>query len=319
LVVVPSLAHADERSGARISAEELFQQGKAAMLKKDFPRACNLLADSLRAEDTLGTLLNLAICHEESGKVASAWSEFRAVEQRALAANPPQVPRAEYARQHADALRERLSRLRVVVAEGADVPGIMLRVDGVEQVKSLWDSGIPVDPGKRLVRIDAPGKKPFEVEAVVDDEKLVVTLKIPPLDDAPKDAVGPAGSGTDVAALDAYAAARARRTTGFVVGGIGLAFMATGAVFGGLAFSAKGDADKCVDPGCPNPSSNVSLQDAKTAYDNAKTYALLSNIGFGVGVLGAGVGAYLVLTSKVGPSKVSVVPGLGTISLSGTL
>jgi hypothetical protein len=314
-VLVPSLARADERTSARSSAEELFQQGKAAMLKKDFPRACNLLADSLRAEDTLGTLLNLAICHEESGKVASAWGEFRAVEQRALAANPPQVPRAEYARQHADALRERLSRLRVVVAEGADVPGIMLRVDGVEQVKSLWDTGIPVDPGKRLVRIDAPGKKPFELEAVVDGEKLTVTLKIPPLDDAPKDVAVPASGGTDVAALDAYAAARARRTTGFVVGGIGIAFLATGAVFGGLAFSAKGDADQCV-PNCVDKDLH---ETAERAYKNAGTYGHVSNIGFALGAIGAGVGAYLVLTSKVGPSKVALVPGLGTLSISGAL
>ena len=72
----------------------------------------------------MGTLLNLALCHEQIGKIASAWGEFRSVEQQARAAVPPNENRAKLAHDHAEALQPRLSRIKIIVPpEARACPG----------------------------------------------------------------------------------------------------------------------------------------------------------------------------------------------------
>ena len=96
LALAPSSARAQDAN-----AEELFRRAKALMTANKHAEACPMLEESYRLEKAMGTLLNLALCHEKIGKVASAWVEFRAVEQQARAASPPREDRAKLAREHA--------------------------------------------------------------------------------------------------------------------------------------------------------------------------------------------------------------------------
>ena len=57
-------------------AEALFQEGKALLDRGEVPAACRKLEESVRLDRLPGSLLNLALCHEAEGRVATAWGEL---------------------------------------------------------------------------------------------------------------------------------------------------------------------------------------------------------------------------------------------------
>jgi hypothetical protein len=291
------------------------------MDKKDYARACELLEASLKLEDTLGTLLNVALCHEAVGRVATAWGEFRAVEQRALRSIPPQTGRVDFARQHAEALQPKLPRLKATLDPKLDARVVELRVDGTLQATEALVEGTPIDPGKRVVHVSAPKKIAIDVSVEVPSGPQTATVVIPALADAPTPVTPPAGpSATDV---EAVAAARGRRVAGFVTGGIGLAFLAAGGVFGALAIVARNDSvcqpvTQVGQSGCYKQiynSKGVAVDNpqfvsASDAYSRGQVFAGLSTGGFILGAIGIGVGLYLVLTSKVPEHTALLQPSL---------
>ena len=121
LCVVAPAAYADKIT----EAEELFRRGKAFTAQGKHAEACPMYDESHRLDPQMGTLLNVALCHEQVGRTASAWGEFRAVEQQARAASPPREDRVKLAREHADKLEPRLSRIKVVVPAGARPSGLV--------------------------------------------------------------------------------------------------------------------------------------------------------------------------------------------------
>lgn len=299
LLLLPGVVSADERT---TSAEELFVRGREAMDRGDLPRACELLEASLKQEDTLGTLLNVAICHEKLGRLATAWGEFRAVEQRALRGIPPATARATFAHEHAEALRPRLAKLRVTIDPRVDSRRLEVRVDGVIQSPELWELGFPADAGERVVRASSPGKIAVERRVNILNGPTEATVAIPLLEDAPVTADPTIED--KARALEVLAGARARRSAGFVTGGVGLAFIAAGATFGALALAARTQVNRCGDP-CystvPDAGQrevrNPALTDASAAYDRGTVFANLSTGAFALGAVGVGVGLYLVLTT----------------------
>ena len=94
----------------RATAEALFQEAKKLKAAEEYDAACPKFAASQKLDPALGTLLNLADCHEQQGLTASAWAEF--LEAATLARRAGQAERAKVAKERATALEGRLTRLK---------------------------------------------------------------------------------------------------------------------------------------------------------------------------------------------------------------
>ncbi|XXY50448.1 hypothetical protein WME91_04790 [Sorangium sp. So ce269] len=286
-------------------AEGLFQDGKKLMDEGKLQEACPKLAESQRVDPTVGTLLNLAVCHEKEGKTASAWAEFK--EASALAASAGQQDRAQFAAKRGSELEARLTRLVLEVAQPA--PGMAITLNGKDlSATAATGSGIPVDPGTATVEARAPGRQPWSQQVTLEPGPSTARVTIPPLaggaapeppgaappapprpaPPARPEAPAPQGAGSPMRAL------------GFVAGGVGLAGIGVGAVFGVLTVQKAGD----VEEGC---SGNFRCSRADVeANESARTTAMVSNIAVGAGLLCLGAGVAMVLLS---PSPEKAVAG----------
>jgi hypothetical protein len=145
---------------------------------------------------------------------------------------------------------------------------------------------------------------------------VLVAVTVPALVDAPVVAPQPATAGANLEELEQYASNRARRTTGFVIGGIGLATLAVGGAFGVAAILNDSDAKKCSP--CVRGSAEAGASDRST--DRAFVFANISNVTVPLGAIGSLIGAYLVLSAGPG-RRVAVVPvtsaHAGVLSMSG--
>ncbi|XXT15976.1 tetratricopeptide repeat protein [Sorangium sp. So ce429] len=289
-------------------AEALFRQGRDLFKRGQYPEACAKFEESQRLEPKPGTLLNLAVCHEKVGKLATAWAELSSVEEVARREGPPE--REAFARAQRAALEERLARLELRM-EGPPA-SLSLTLDGEPLNGAALNAPFPIDPGRHRVAATAPGKKAWSTAVEVPPEQATIVVAIPALEDAPPGALAPraaaaprprepkppaASTGTMLMAM------------GFSVGAVGLV---VGAVAGALTLSKSSAlADVCTDGGCP-PSWGGELS-------TAKTLANVSNAGFAVLAVGAGVGVagLLMLPSRSSTSGAStaLTPVLGPGSL----
>lgn len=295
-------------------AETLFQEGKKLLDQKRYAEACPKLAESLRLDPgASGTLFTLAYCHENEGKLASAWAEY--ADALSAARRDKRSDRETLAKERIALLEPRLSKLTVTVPEGARVPGLVVERDGREVPGAAFGVAVPVDGGKHVVSARAPGRTTWSIEVTLAAEKEEKTVAVPPLAQGaappasstaappPRSAAPPAAS-SPAATRDGEGAG-SRRTIGWVSLGAGAVAIGVGAVFGLRAIDkAKTSKDLCPDGKCPTP-------EGVTAHDDAAKAATVSNVAMGVGLVGVGVGAFLLATSPKRETGARVTPYVG--------
>ena len=179
LFVPASAARAESSAEDKGLASLLFQQGRALLLEGKIPEACQKLGESQRLDPSGGTLLNLALCHEREGRLASSWSEFR--EAAYIARRDGRPDREVEATTHVGALAPRLSRLTIVVSPAVQVAGLRIERNGHEVGRGAWSTAIPVDGGEHIVRATATGREPFNVTLAIGAESDARTIEIPAL------------------------------------------------------------------------------------------------------------------------------------------
>jgi hypothetical protein len=282
------------RAGNEAAAEALFAEAKRLVAKKNYAEACPKFAESNRLDRGAGTLIHLADCYEKNKQAASAWATYTEAASAAQA-----LGRSDWeklARKRASALEPTLATIVVRVDEPA--PELEVTRDGEPMAEASWGVPIPVDAGSHALEARAPGREPFTTEVTVAKDGQKVEVVIPPLmARATAAASSPApvvadGGGAYEPAPDRAPPSEAQRTLGFVVGGVGVAALAGGAITGLMAIS-KNDTSQTE---CPNDGACGSRA-AVDANESARTFATISTIAFGAGAALVLAGTVLVLTA----------------------
>lgn len=178
LVVLACATHAraDARHDAKIAkADQLFAEGKALMAA-NLLQACDKFDQSLRENPAaIGTLLNVALCDEKLGRVASAVAKFAEARDRAKEQGLTQHQRAAEA--HLAELEPVVPHLAIQLTQTLPDTKILLD-DRVIALDELAD--IAVDPGERVVVVSAPARLPYRTKLVVTPSQRT-TVVIPKL------------------------------------------------------------------------------------------------------------------------------------------
>jgi hypothetical protein len=183
---------------------------------------------------------------------------------------------------------------------GRDLLDVRVTIDGQPLVSALDGQAVPVDPGPHTFRFEqADGTSATQQVLVkegaknVDVSVLLSRADAPAPRDAPRTSPQPLppSSSPRQAAASRPPESHARTTVGLVVGGVGLAGLATGTVTGLLAMSSWNTAKN----ECPTYT-NCSQQ---AIHDQTQTKGLgtVSTVGFIAGGVFTAVGAILVLTA----------------------
>lgn len=297
---------------ATSTAENLFQQGLEAMKRNQFKEACEAFQGSNEADASPGTEINLALCNEKQGKVASAWGWYRTA--AGLAELKNQKERAELARAEAAKLEPKLHKLVISVKYPAE--GLVVTRNSASVPSAALGTEDPVDPGDYVIEVRAKNKKPWKQNVHIGPGPGVDRVEVPALEDAPAEKGGgaagseytpPAGSGKD---------GSTQRNVGFIMGGAGIV---AGVVAVALEFLALRENDKRKDaqaalnaalppnappvqPGDTLRQANIdSLKNSRDTHDSAAKGDQLGAIITGAGaIVLIGVGVTLVLTAPSG-------------------
>jgi hypothetical protein len=302
------LEAAPARAQNPAAAEALFEQARAAMAAGSYDIACARFRDSDKLDPAVGTRFNLADCEERRGRLATAWSLFRGVLSE-LAADDDRRPIAE---QRAKRLESRLPRV-TLLRTSETPPGIRVRVDGVELGEGSFGVPLPMDPGSHdLSLLTADDAEPHSVPfALKEGEHAQLPLRLggetpaqPATSDAPPSQAPGEANGS-------------RRRLAYIAAGVGAGGVVFGTVTGIVTLNKKSTADA----NCSNAREKCNTAGVD-ANESGKTFAALSGVGFGVGVVGLAVGTYLWLTSSAHPSspsaaRAAVAPELHVHSDSG--
>ncbi|MBS2014586.1 MAG: hypothetical protein JST00_16990 [Deltaproteobacteria bacterium] len=258
---------------------------------------CAKLEESYKVDRAEATLEQLAQCREKEGKVASAWSWYSDLVSRAVQTG--QAEREKAMRDKVAELEKKIPHVTLKLA-GHDAVA-QIRIDGQPLGRPSWGTPLALDPGPHVFSFAGAGNERAEKRVLLKEGESAI-VEPPPLVD-PTKSNEPAPAATPLV-IDPSLVVREdgseKRKWGriaLVGGGVGVAI---GAVFGVMALSAKSDADALFE------SRNAGF---KAKDEDASTNATVSTVGFGIGLVGAVVGTYLLLTAESDrPTRGWVVP-----------
>jgi hypothetical protein len=300
-------------------AQALFEEGSRLVNAGRYQEACPKLESAQRVVVGIGVTLYLGECYEQTGRLKNAWDQFNRAEALATATSDR---RARIAHEHAERLWPRLAKIKIVVAPGADVPGLVITDEGAQVERSLWGAERPVDPATHHIRAEAPRREPWEVSVDVSAGAAAVALQVPPLREAasppPGTNVGtnlgtnePASKTTGPAPeqpLPSTSPAQGiggQRVVALAVVGVGVVGLGLGALFG---IEAKSKYDDTNANGSCQPNNHCNAAGLAERSD-AVTAATISTVGFIVGALGLTGGTVLYLTAPDrGGRSMALVP-----------
>ncbi len=294
----------------KAAAETLFEEGRKLMADGRHAEACPKFASSQKLDPGLGTLLNLGNCYELTGKLASAWAQFR--EAASLASASSDTRRAEVAQKRASDLEPRLARVTIAVPAMSPA-NLEVELDGVAYDRAVTNVAMPIDPGAHEISVKAPGHAAWTTRLQVPEEAAQLTVEVPalqPLTTRTEGGTSPTpavASRPVVAPPDAGTGAlrwSGQRTAALISGGLGLVAAGCSVVFGLRARADWNDAQTRCPGGLCASQRDVDLG------DDARTKANVATVLGGLGLAGIAAGAVLWITAPSGTGRAGYV-GLG--------
>ena len=287
LAAAAGRAHADPRIDR---ADQLFAEGKALM-PSNLMQACDKFKESLEYNPAaIGTLLNVALCDEKLGKLASALARFTEARNHAKEQNLPEHVRA--AEDHIATLTPSVPHLAIQLTE--QLPDTSVVVDNrIIARDALGD--IAIDPGERIIVVSAPDRLPHR-ETIIITKGEHRTLAIPAL-------------------ARSVTVTSSRRRIGQI------ATIAGGAAFGtsiGLALYGRHLHQQQIDDmHCsPNGGGGDSCDPVgQAANTRARTYGNVATVVGSVGLAVAAVGTFLWLTAPRSTPTIAITPSVDPTSV----
>ncbi|MBW2456647.1 MAG: hypothetical protein JRI68_19165 [Deltaproteobacteria bacterium] len=294
-------------------AESLFQEALELMKAGNFVEACPKLRASHAIEPKSGALIMLANCHEQVGKTATAWAEYR--EAVSLARTEGRQQNADKAEGLATAIEAKLSKLQIEVT--TTTPGLTVTLDGAAVPAGTFGTAVAVDPGLHVVAATAAGHADWSTEVTVGRETDLQTVAVPalqpteqpappPAKPPPQPPVSPAPAPPPP---DAPPATAGVPTWAWVVGGVGIALTGAAVAFAvDQAAAADRLDEQCGDErlACPADYDFVADRDREE-----RDFGLFVGLGLG-GVVGMGAALVAIVTApsaaEVARVRLQVVP-----------
>lgn len=300
-------AFAEPTDAEKTRARELLDEGDALVEKNDLAQALGKYEAAHKIMGVPTTGIEVARTLSRLGRLVAARQvadQVVALPRRASDPTPFVEARNEAA-QLSKQLSGRIPSLAIVFEGLADGEDAQLLIDGAEVAEARSTKPRDVDPGKHRVEGRAGGQIRTSDVELSEGATETVTLRFQvgqsetsgrPRGGAPIDRKPKGGNG--------------KRTAGWVVGGIGIAGLAVAGVTGAIILSRDGK----IDDNCPDKRCN---DEGFDQVESNRSLLVVNAVAWGVGIVGTGVGAYLILSSKPESettATASPLPGGGALT-----
>jgi hypothetical protein len=270
-------------------ADALFKKGKKLLGEGKFAEACQAFEASQRAEPTIGTLLNVAKCYEDWGKLATAYDTYVEAERQAEAASDDRI----------DRIKERVGAIEptvptLVIRADSKPVDLEVVVDGKEIAIGELNAPRRVDPGEHVIEYGIAGgeKKRVTVTLEASDHKSIALEKL-----AAMQVGGPVEENVlepdePEPVVDNPNPGRTRKLIGIVTGSAGIVLIGISSY---LVLDARADYRAALAAHC-----NADKQcddEGLDATHSARTRANVGTVLFSVGLAAVAGGVVLYLTA----------------------
>jgi len=304
-IALPALAWGQ----ASPQAEALFRDGKRLMKEGKLAEACGALEGSERAEHNVATVLSLADCREKNHQYAAAWALFLQADSQTRG-DASKAMLNTTAKRRAQALEPRLSYLTINVPDESRVPELVVLRDGAPVDPAEWNRSIPADGGDHVVAGKAPGHESWSTTVTLRPEADKQAVEVPKFKALPQivNKVRAAAPAERSARPPEPSPFTRRRKIGLGVAAGGAAIGIASVVLGAGAQSLRDEAVAACPPSACSPENAIAARDKN---DQARSRAMIANVGFGVAGLAIATGVVLWLTGAPESPRLAIAPQVG--------
>lgn len=293
MLTVSGTVQAEHHADAA-AAQTLFERGRSAASRGDWPHACEAFEESQRLDPGAGTLLNWAMCEVQLQRLASAWQHLSEAEQLL----DPRDDRVAFVRAQLHKLSPRVPRLTLRLSPNMPAGARVWRAQTELGAASLGVA-LPMNPGSVELLVACAGHETRRSSVELrEGEQLDITLE-------PGATLAANGAQPDTAA------APHAQAGGGLQRGLGLSLVALGAVGMGLGVASGvvvAERERTTQAHCAN---NLCDASGFRAAESGERWLTVNTVAWSVGAAAVVSGAVLLVLAHDDQrnASVQVLPG----------